>query len=125
MHCVVRSVDQTVFEGEVERIVARTPHGEFAVLNGHAPWVAVLEPGVIRLLAAGTEQVLLTRGGTFELADNEAVLLVEQPHQLKDIDVPALKEQIEALQSQDEMTHADDQEVEYLELLCRVKESHD
>jgi len=125
MQCIVRSVDRTVFEGEADRIVARTPHGEFAVLNGHAPLVAVLVPGVIRVHASGTEQVLVTQGGTLELANGEAMLLVERPYPLEEIDTAALREEIDALRNQGESEDADAREAEYLELLCRVKESHD
>jgi F-type H+-transporting ATPase subunit epsilon len=125
MQCTVRSVDRTVFEGEADRIVARTPHGEFAVLNGHAPLVAVLVPGVIRLHVSGTEQILVTRGGTLELADGRAVLLVERPYPLEEIDTAVLREEIDSLRNKEEAEDADAREAEYLELLCRVKESHD
>jgi len=124
MHCIVRSVDRTVFEGDAERVTARTPHGEFTVLNGHAPIVAVLVPGVIRWVSSGTEQILVSRGGTLDVSEGQATLLVERPYLLEEIDPDSIRSSIEALQAAEAADGADQEEVAYLELLCRVKESH-
>ena len=123
MHCIVRSADRTLYEGNAERIVARSPHGEFAVMNGHAPILAVLVTGVIRLQAAGTEHTFVCKGGTFALADNHAVVLVEDPFTLDEIDPVAIRKQLAALQNEKSSDGIDSEEVAYLEHLCRVKES--
>jgi len=124
MHCIVRSADRTLYIGDTERIVARSPHGEFAVLNGHAPILAVLVPGVIRLQTAEGELVVVCKGGTFNLADNHATVLVERPYKLDEIDLSAIREQLATLQTDKASGGIDLEEVTYLELLCRVKETH-
>ncbi len=124
MHCIMRSADRTLYEGDVERIVARSPHGEFAVLNGHAPILAVLVTGVIRLQAAETEHTFVCKGGTLTLADNHATVLVERPFTLEEIDPVAIREQLTMLQNEESSEEIDSEEVAYLEHLCRVKESH-
>ena len=124
MHCIVRSADRTLYEGDAERIVARSPHGEFAVMDSHAPILAVLVPGVIRLQVAGAELALVCKGGTFNLADNHATVLVERPYKLEEIDLVAIREQLATLQTDKPSEEIDSEEIAYLKLLCRVKESH-
>lgn len=124
MHCTIRSADRTVYEGDAEQIVARSPHGEFAVLNGHAPILAVLVTGVIRLAAGETEHAFVCKGGTFNLIDDQATVLVERPFAIDEIDISKTREQLAALQSEESSELSDSDEIAYLELLCRVKESH-
>ena len=124
MHCIVRSADRTFYNADAERIVARSPHGEFAVMNGHAPILAVLVAGVIRLQAAAMEHSFVCKGGTFTFADNHATVLVERPFTLEEIDPVAIREQLTTLQNEESSEEIDSEEVAYLEHLCRVKESH-
>ena|GEM_PF-928328 len=124
MHCILRSADRTLYDGDAERIAARSPHGEFAVMNGHAPILAVLVAGVIRLQAAGSEHTFVCRGGTFNFADNHATVLVEKPFTLEEIDPVAIREQLATLQDPESSEQINSEEVAYLELLCQVKESH-
>lgn len=124
MYCVVRSADRTLYEGDAERIVARSPHGEFAVMNGHAPILAVLATGVIRLRVAETEHAFVCKGGTLDLRDNHATILIERPYTLEEINPVAIREQLATLQIDESSEAIDSEEVAYLELLCRVKENH-
>ena len=125
MRCIVRSADRTLYEGDADRIVARSPYGEFAVLDGHAPILAVLVAGVIRLHSAETEHTFVCKGGTFNLADDHATVLVERPFTLEEIDPLSIREQLATLQTGEPSEEIDSEEVAYLELLCRVKENHD
>ena len=124
MHCIVRSADRTLYTGDTERIVARSSHGEFAVMNGHAPILAVLVPGIIRLQVEKAEVAFACKGGTFSLADNHATVLVERPYKLDEIDLSAIREQLATLQTDKPSGGIDLEEVTYLEFLCRVKETH-
>jgi len=123
MHCIVRSADRTLVDGNAERIVARSPHGEFAVMDGHAPILAVLVPGVIRVQIDGAEHAIVCKGGTFSLADKSVTVLVERPYTLEEIDPDSLQVQLAKLQSE-EPSASLSEEIAYLELLCRVKETH-
>lgn len=123
MHCTVRSADRTLVDGNAERIVARSPHGEFAVMDGHAPILAVLVPGVIRLQIDGEELIIVCKGGTFSLADKSVTVLVEQPYTLEEIEPDSLHIQLAKLQAS-ESSPSLSEEIAYLELLCRVKETH-
>ena len=124
MHCTVRSADRTLYEGDADRIVARSPHGEFAVLDGHAPILAVLVPGVIRLQAAEREYTFVCKGGTLNLSGPQATVLVNRPYTLEEIDPVIIGEQLAALQTDTPSEGINSEEVAYLELLLRVKENH-
>ena len=124
MHCIVRSADRTVVEGDAERIVARSPYGEFAVMEGHAPILAVLVPSVVRLRIDGVEQAIAVKGGTFSLEKNIVTVLAERPHKLDEIDVDSLREELTVLRATEPLTAAISEEIAYLELLCRLKENH-
>lgn len=124
MHCIIRSADRTLYNGDANQITARSPHGEFSVMNGHAPILAVLAAGAIRLQATGTQHIFMCKAGTFSLADDHASILVEGAFTLEEIDPDAIREQLETLQTNQPSELIDREQVAYLELLCRVKETH-
>jgi F-type H+-transporting ATPase subunit epsilon len=45
------SAEATVWSGEASRIIARTTEGDMGVLTGHAPVLAVLKPGQVRIVS--------------------------------------------------------------------------
>jgi F-type H+-transporting ATPase subunit epsilon len=60
------AVEQKVWTGEAEMVVARTTEGELAILPGHAPLLGQLaEPGEVRVKRAGGEQLSWEVAGGF------------------------------------------------------------
>jgi F-type H+-transporting ATPase subunit epsilon len=60
------AVEQKVWTGEAEMVVARTTEGELAVQPGHAPLLGQLaEPGQVRVKRAGGEQLSWEVAGGF------------------------------------------------------------
>ena len=53
MHCQLQSPEQMLFDGEAKIIVARSPDGEFAVMDRHAPLLAALGPSPLRIKTEG------------------------------------------------------------------------
>jgi len=113
-----------LYEGDANQIVARSLHGEFAVLNGHAPLLAVLSASALRIQDAEAEHVFVCKTGTFNLAHEQATILVERPYKLEEINVVAIREQLASLQEGTSVNAIDTEEAAYLELLCQVKERH-
>ncbi len=125
MHCTVRSADRTLYEGDVHRVVARSPHGEFAVMDHHAPLLAVLASGIVRLHTADAEELrFVCSSGTFDFADNRATLLVERPVRVGEIDADDVRHRLDVLRSEASTGDTPSDEVAYLELLLRAKEKH-
>ncbi|MDG4789612.1 F0F1 ATP synthase subunit epsilon [Micromonospora sp. WMMD1102] len=60
------AVEEKIWTGEAEMVVARTTEGELGVLPGHAPLLGQLaEPGQVRIKLAGGEQLTYEVNGGF------------------------------------------------------------
>ena len=71
-----------VFNDEVEMVSTRTTVGSIGVLANHAPLLAMLEPTELRLYRSETEIVRFAQSeGYMQVADNHALLLVEEAHE--------------------------------------------
>ena len=123
MHCQLRSADRTLFDGEATMIVARSPRGEFAILGDHAPLLAVLAPGVLRIQSDTGERVFVIRGGILRTTGDVTTLLVESGLPVEEIDLDAVRRRLTEL---DALTEAADgrQERDHLLLLQGAKERH-
>ncbi len=66
------------FSGEVTSIIAPGQAGLFQILKGHAPLLASLKNGKVRLsLPDKSEQSFQIVDGFFEVSNNKAILLSE------------------------------------------------
>jgi len=90
LHVELVAVEEKVWSGEAEMVVARTTEGELGVLAGHAPLLGQLaEPGQVRIKLAGGEQVTyevaggflsVTADGVTVLAENATPVSAAQSH---------------------------------------------
>jgi F-type H+-transporting ATPase subunit epsilon len=78
MNISVLSPDKTIFEGKITSVKVPGNGGEFEVLNNHAPIVAALGEGKIRILKEGGEKMYIEiKKGFIEVLNNEISLLVQ------------------------------------------------
>jgi len=70
------SADRRVWSGEAARVIARTVDGDIGILGGHAPLLAVLAPGEIRISPTGGEDVVATLDGGFLSVEHDRVTVV-------------------------------------------------
>ncbi|AAM73451.1 MAG TPA: hypothetical protein DEB17_04115 [Chlorobaculum sp.] len=67
------------FSGEINSVIAPGLNGLFQVLKGHAPLLAALKSGKVRLsLSDRSEDTFQIAGGFFEVSGNKAILLTEE-----------------------------------------------
>jgi F-type H+-transporting ATPase subunit epsilon len=72
------AVEQRVWAGEADNLVARTTEGELAVLTGHAPLLGQLkEPSRVRVRSGGQELAWDVAGGFISVADDVVTILAE------------------------------------------------
>lgn len=71
----VISPEAVLFEGESDSVVAPAFDGEVGILTGHAPMMALLGRGVIRL---GSGQQFNVEGGFLQVADNVVRVVTEK-----------------------------------------------
>jgi len=96
-----------VFEDEVEMVSTRTASGSIGILANHAPLLATLDPTELRLYKSESEVVRFAQAeGYMQVADNHALLLVEEAHAPSALDVGELRERVQ--QAQRELEAAGD-----------------
>jgi F-type H+-transporting ATPase subunit epsilon len=71
----VISPEAVVFEGEADSVVAPAFDGEVGILTGHAPMMALLGKGVIRI---GDGRRFNVEGGFLQVVDNTVRVVTEK-----------------------------------------------
>jgi len=79
LHVDLVAVEEKVWSGEAEMVVARTTEGELGVLPGHAPLLGLLaEPSQVRIRLAGGEQLTYDVAGGFLSVSGEDVTVLAE-----------------------------------------------
>ena len=71
------TAQSTVYEGEADMVVAPAWDGEVGILRGHAPMMALLGSGEMRITTAGREERFYVSGGFLQVADDVVSVLSE------------------------------------------------
>jgi len=90
----VVSVERSLFEGDVEFIIANGADGELGVLARHAPLMTILKPGPLRIqeVFGGTEEVLFVGGGFLEVLPDRVTVLADVAEHADEISVERAEE---------------------------------
>jgi F-type H+-transporting ATPase subunit epsilon len=85
----VVSVERSLFEGEVEFIIANGADGELGVMARHAPLMTVLKPGPLRIqeVMGGADEVLFVGGGFLEVLPDRVTVLADVAEHADEISV--------------------------------------
>jgi F-type H+-transporting ATPase subunit epsilon len=84
-----------VFEGEAEMLIVPGASGEIGVLARHAPLVAMLNAGEIRVKSDGGWQAFAAGPGYFKVQQDRALVLVDDAVRAEDIDVGEARREAE------------------------------
>ena len=87
--------DGAAFEGEAEMVVVPGAAGEIGVLARHAPLVAMLKAGEIRVKASGQWQTFAAGPGYFKVQRDRAIILVDEAVRAEEIDVETARREVE------------------------------
>jgi F-type H+-transporting ATPase subunit epsilon len=82
----VVSVEQSLFEGEADFLVANGADGELGILPHHAPLLTTLRPGPLSIRREGEEQILFVGGGFLEVLPDRVTVLADVAERAEDID---------------------------------------
>lgn len=97
-----------VFSGEVEMVSTRTTDGLIGILSRHSPLLASLEPTELRLYKTEDEILRFAQSeGYLQVADNHAMLLVEEALPVGELDVAELREKLQAAEAELEQAGED------------------
>ena len=112
--------DGAAFEGEAEMLIVPGAAGEIGVLARHAPLVAMLKAGEVRVKSRGEWQAFAAGPGYFKVQQDRALVLVDDAVRAEDIDVEEARREAEEARVQLERA-ADDEEVDRWKLEQRLR----
>jgi F-type H+-transporting ATPase subunit epsilon len=91
--------DRLLFTGEVDQVDLPGVEGDFGVLSGHAPIVAMLRPGIVTVTAASVGDKFVVFGGLVEFSQERLTILADSASSVEDFDVADLQGWIEEMQT--------------------------
>ena len=86
------SQDRSVFEGDVDIVVAPGEDGEMGILPHHAPLLTTLKPGVLKVRTGGHEEVFAISGGVMEVQPSIVTVLADAAERADEIDISRAEE---------------------------------
>jgi len=104
----ILSPEGEVWSGEVEMVSTRTTVGSIGLLANHEPVLAMLDPVELRLYESESDVRRFAQGeGYLQVAENRALLLVEEAHPPEDLDAAELREKLQRAESELESAEPD------------------
>ena len=101
MNVEVVSPERILYSGDADMVVCRTTDGEIAFMANHAPLMGILEPTELRLYKSDSDVVRFAQGeGYLQVADNRALVLVEEAIPPDEIDRGAFESRLKEAQQQ-------------------------
>ncbi|HZC97255.1 MAG TPA: F0F1 ATP synthase subunit epsilon [Bradyrhizobium sp.] len=85
-HFDLVSPEKLAFSGEVDQVDVPGVEGDFGVLAGHAPVVAVIRPGILTITSGGTHQKIIVLGGLAEVSDKGLTVLADVATSIQELD---------------------------------------
>ena len=89
-HLELVSPERLLFSGEVEQVDVPSAEGDFGVLAGHAPLVALLRPGILTIINGAERQRIVVFGGFVEVSPTGMTVLADTAVPVDDFDTAAL-----------------------------------
>jgi F-type H+-transporting ATPase subunit epsilon len=119
----VVSVERSLFEGEVEFMIANGADGELGVMARHAPLMTVLKPGPLRIqeVMGGSENLLFVGGGFLEVLPDRVTVLADVAEHADEISVERAEEARKRAQEKLAGTLTTDEEIEFQNALAMAE----
>ncbi len=87
IRCEIVTHDKSLFEGDVDIVIVPGSEGEMGILPGHAPLLATLGYGILRVRTKDEEQVFTIAGGVVEARPDVVTVLADVGENVEEIDV--------------------------------------
>lgn len=99
LHFELVSPEKLVFSGEVEQVDVPGAEGDFGVLEGHAPFVTTLRPGILTVRGSGGAQQIVVLGGFAEVSAEGLTVLADVAESVEAIDRGMITQRIKEMES--------------------------
>jgi len=104
--------DGAAFEGEAEMLIVPGAAGEIGILARHAPLVAMLRAGEIRVKAGGDWQAFAAGPGYCKVQQDRALVLVDDAVRAEEIDLEEARREAEEARAQLERADAGEEGID-------------
>lgn len=121
--CHIVTQDKSLFEGEVDVLIAPGTEGEVGILPHHTPLLTTLGLGVLRIRYDGGEEAFTIAGGILEVRPDIVTVLADVGERVEEIDAARAedaKKRAEELLEQGPPPDTD----EYLRILAALRRSN-
>jgi F-type H+-transporting ATPase subunit epsilon len=88
------SPERELFHGDVDQVVVPGTEGEFGVLPRHAPLMATIKAGALRILDGGGERRIFVNGGFADVTPAGLTVLASDAVDLADVSVDEIESQL-------------------------------
>ncbi len=100
MSILIATVEQEVYRGTASKVVVPSVDGEIAIMPGHAPLLASLRPGEVRIDCVDDQGCpcrmddMVVFGGFLEVQPDGVIILADAIERAKDIDEARAKQTV-------------------------------
>ena len=121
------SPERVLVSADVAEVLVPGSEGDFTVLPRHAPVIAMLRPGILRIPGMdGKLGEIYVRGGLADVGPDSLIVLAEQAVPLADVDRALIDQEIKDAEA--ELADAQDEDTrrmaeDTLERLCSLSET--
>ena len=98
LHFELASPEKLLFSGDVEQVDVPGAEGDFGVLEGHAPLVATIRPGILVVHGGGDKQRIVVLGGFAEVSEKGLTIVADLADSVEDFDQTVLATQMAELE---------------------------
>lgn len=93
-HFDLVSPEKLAYSGEVDQVDIPGVEGDFGVLAGHAPVVAVIRPGILTVTVGGKHEKIIVLGGLAEVSEKGLTVLADTATSMQELDRAAFGDKI-------------------------------
>lgn len=93
------SPEKIAFSGEVDQVDVPGAEGDFGVLAGHAPLVATIRPGIMKVMSGGGTQEFIVLGGLAEVSPNGLTVLADVATSIAELDRSAFAKTVSQMEA--------------------------
>lgn len=98
LHFALVSPERELFNGEVDHVVVPGSEGEFGVSPNHAPVMAVIKPGALRIMNDGAWRKIFVNGGFADVTPDGLTVLAEEAVDLAEVDPAQIDQELKDAQ---------------------------
>jgi len=120
MHVDIVSAEREIFSGTAEMLFAPLATGEVGVLPRHAPLIARMKPGEVRVRTATEELEFYVSGGLLEIQPHVVTVLADTAARARDLDEAAA---LAAKQRAEEAIKSRQSDIDYAKAIAELAEA--